>query len=177
MMTHRTGFAGFLTVLGMAGAAFAENLTMDFYHQVNNYFCGPTTTQIVVKYFTGRKVNVYTIAAFENTSPSSGTTSFSVCRGINRFAQTNYVVAQTFNRSRAVLNIQRGTPVPINVKTKYLNYWRGIAAKHYCTVKGYTRGGFYIHDSGWRNGANKWASTVEVTNAVNYHAGRYLVRY
>ena len=141
----------------------------------SGYFCGPVTTQIIVKYFTGRKVDAFLIAKFEGTRSSSGTSSTAVVRGINYYGHTNYVLQHTFNRTRAVANLVRNTPVHINVKTVYLAYTHHYQAKHHTTIKGYTSGGFWICDSAW--GDNRWASTTEVTNAVNYHAGLYSVRF
>lgn len=174
-------WSGGLTKVSLAGTPTSgvTNLTMDWYVQVNNYFCGPTTTQIIAKYYTGIKMDVYTIAAFENTTSYGGTSSHAVCRGINYFGKppTDYFVANTFDPARARLNIQRSTPVHINVKTVYLAYWNGATYRHHCTIKGFTSDGFYIHDSGKRNGADKWASTTEVVNAVNRLGGWYSVRF
>ncbi len=153
----------------------SSNLNMTWYRQVTNYFCGPTTSQMVIKYVSGRYYDQWTIARYEGTSSSSGTSAYNVCKGINRYASAGYVVAHTFNRSRAVNNIQRNKPVPINFKTRYLAYTRYYNAMHHSPIKGFTSGGFYVHDSAW--GANRWASTTEITNAVNYHYGLYLVRY
>ena len=138
------------------------------------YYCGPVTTQTIVNFLTGRTIDPYVIGAFEGTT-TSGTSTAAVVRGINYFGKTNYFVAHTFNRTRAVLNLNRNTPVHINFKTRYMAYTGGSNFKHHSPIKGYTSGGFYIHDTAW--GPNRWASTTEVTNAVNYHAGLYSVRF
>lgn len=141
----------------------------------NAYFCGPVTTQIIVKYLTGRKLDPFVIARFEGTSPSGGTSSAAVVRGLNYYANAGYTLRHTFDPARAVSNLQRNRPVHINVKTVYLSYTHGFQGKHHTTIKGFTSGGFYIHDSGW--GPNRWASTTEVRNAVNYHAGLWSTKY
>ncbi len=139
------------------------------------YFCGPVTTQIIVKYLTDKKLDPFVIARFEGTSPSSGTSSTAVVRGINYYGNGGYTLRHTFDPARAVSNLQRNRPVHINVKTVYLSYTHGFNGKHHTTIKGFTSGGFYIHDSGW--GPNRWATTTEVRNAVNYHAGLWSTKY
>lgn len=151
------------------------NLPMTYYRQVTNYFCGPATAQMVVKYVSGSLVSQYTIASYAGTSPNSGTSAYNVAKAIRTYSGDNYVVLNGFNRDRAVLNIQRNRPVPINIQCRYLAYWGYRSAMHHSPIKGFTSGGFYIHDS-W-TGADEWAASTEVRNAVNYHYGLWSARH
>ncbi len=151
------------------------NLAMTHQYQVTNYFCGPATSQMVVQYLTGRWVSQWTIASYSGTSPSYGTSAANVKNAINYYGGTSYWTAYWFSRDKAVANIQAYRPVPINIQCRYIGYWGYSYAMHHSPIKGYTSGGFYIHDS-W-TGPNEWASSTEVWNAVNYHYGLYSVRY
>jgi uncharacterized protein YraI len=152
-----------------------SNLAMTHQYQVTNYFCGPATAQMVVAYLTGTWVSQYTIASYCGTSPTYGTSLGAVKNAIVHYSGHAYVSAYGFDRSRAVANIQAYRPVPINIQCRYLAYWGYSWAMHHSPIKGFTSGGFYIHDS-W-TGPNEWASSTEVWNAVNYHYGLYALRY
>jgi uncharacterized protein YraI len=174
---------GYVTRVSLSGGGSApppppstlSNLSMDFYRQVTNYFCGPATSQMVIKYVSGSLVSQYTIASYSGTSPSYGTSAAAVASAIRNYSGDGYTVVNGFNRDRAISNIQRNRPVPINFQCRYLAYWGYSSAMHHSPIKGYTSGGFYIHDA-WI-GANCWASSTEVWNAVNYHYGLFSVRY
>lgn len=152
-----------------------SNLSMTFHRQVTNYFCGPATAQMVIQHVSGSLVSQYTIASYARTSPNTGTSLYNVAASIRHYSGHAYAVLNGFNRDRAVSNIQRNRPVPINIQCRYLAYWGYRSAMHHSPIKGYTSGGFYIHDS-WK-GANQWAASTEVRNAVNYHYGLWSARY
>lgn len=152
-----------------------SNLPMTFYRQVTNYFCGPATAQMVIKYVSGSLLSQYTIASYARTSPNTGTSASNVAAAIRYYSGHGYTIVNGFNRDRAVSNIRQNRPVPINFQCRYLAYWNYGSAMHHSPIKGYTSGGFYIHDS-WK-GADRWAASTEVRNAVNYHYGLWSVRY
>lgn len=150
------------------------NLSMTHYYQVNNYYCGPTTAQMVVLYVNGNWVSQYTIAAYCGTSPTYGTSNGGVKQAINYYAGAAYFEA-SYDGQRLRNNIGKYRPCNVNMQCKYLAYWGYSYAMHHSPVKGYTSGGFYIHDS-WM-GPNKWASSTELYNAVVYHYNLTAVRY
>jgi uncharacterized protein YraI len=152
-----------------------SNLPMTYQRQVTNYFCGPATSQMAIQYLTGRLISQYTIASYSGTSPNTGTSAYNVSRAIGYYSGQAYTTLKGFTRDRAVSNIQRNKPVPINFQCRYLGFWNYRSAMHHSPIKGYTSGGFYIHDS-WI-GPDRWASSTEVWNAVNYHYGLFSVRY
>ena len=156
------------------------NLNMTYYRQTLGYGCGPTTGEMVVLYNTGRWYSEVTYARImgSNIPVGSGTSAAEVVKGINYFSGgQNYTLLKGFSRSRTTANINRNRPVPININCRYLAYRGYVTSLHHSPVKGYTSTGFYIHDTNGRFGPNRWASTTEVTNAINYHYGLYSVRY
>ena len=156
------------------------NLNMTYYRQHLGYGCGPTTGEMVVLYITGRWYSEETYANVmgSNIPVGSGTSAAEVVKGINHFSggQT-YTLVKGFSRPRTIANINRNMPVPININCRYLAYRGYVTSLHHSPIKGYTSAGFYIHDTNGRFGPNRWASTTEVSNAVNYHYGLYSVRY
>ncbi len=151
------------------------NLNMEYAKQVTGYFCGPATVQMVAKYCAGSWISQWTLSSYMGTSSWSGTDVGALGRGLRRYANSGYLTATYFNRDRVVKSIGQKFPVAINIQCRYLAYWGYQYAMHYSPIKGYTSGGFYIHDS-WL-GPNKWASSTEVKNAVNYHTAYYYPRY
>lgn len=181
-----TGYVhgGYVTRVALSGGASAppppppstlSNLAMTYYRQVTNYFCGPATAQMTVKHVSGSLISQYTIASYAGTSPNYGTSAAAVASSIRHYSGDGYYIVNGFNRDRAVSNIQRNKPVPINIQCRYLAYWGYRSAMHHSPIKGYTSGGFYVHDS-WI-GPDKWAASTEVWNAVNYHYGLWSARY
>ena len=150
------------------------NLNMEYGRQVTNYFCGPATVQLVARYTSGVWYNQWTISSYLGTNSWSGTDVGALGRGLRRYANSGYLTATYFNRDRVVRNIGLRFPVAINFQGRYLSYINQ-SLMHYSPIKGYTSGGFYIHDTAF--GPNKWASTTEVRNAVNYHTAYYYPRY
>ncbi len=151
------------------------NLNMIHYRQVTGYFCGPTTAQMTIRHVSGRYYSQWTVNSVVHANPSGGSSAYDVSRGIRYYSGQAYVTVSGFSRARVITNINRNKPVPINFKTRYLAYTNYGNYMHHSPIKGYTSGGFYIHDSAW--GPNRWASTTQVTNAVRYHYNLYSVRY
>ena len=172
--------AGVLGALVLAAAgtdaqAQTRNLPVPWYRQVNNYFCGPTSAQMIIKYVSGRYYSQWTVNSVVHANPWSGSSCYQIASGIRHFSGQPYTTVSGFNRSRVVGNINRNKPVEINFKTRYLAYTGYRNFMHHSVIRGYTSGGFYINDTAW--GANRWASTTQVSNAVRYHYNLYIVRY
>ena len=177
-MTRWTaGMAGVL-VLAAAGSdaqAQSRNLPMAWYRQVNNYYCGTATAQQVIRYVSGRYYSQYTVNRIVGANPWSGSSCYNIARGIRYYSGQPYTTVSGFSRARVIRNINANKPVPINFKTRYLAYTGYQNYMHHSPIRGYTSGGFYINDTAW--GANRWASTTQVSNAVRYHYNLYIVRY
>lgn len=150
------------------------NLNMTHYYQVNGYYCGPTSVQMIVLYVSGRWYSQYTIASYCGTSPTYGTSNWAVKQGINYYAGAGYWEAN-YSGDRIRNNISNRRPPNVNMQCRYLAYWGYSWAMHHSPVKGYTSGGFYVHDT-WM-GPSKWASATELYNAVVYHYNLTAVRY
>ncbi len=153
----------------------SSNLNMSHYFQVNNYFCGPTTAQMIIQYVSGRYYSQYTVNNVVGATSWAGSSAYQVSSGIRAYSGQPYTTVYGFSASRSRSNISQNKPVHFNFKTRYLAYTGYKDFMHHSVLKGYTSGGFYIHDTAW--GPNKWASTTEVTNAVVYHHNLYSVRY
>jgi uncharacterized protein YraI len=170
---------GYVTRVALSGSApptgTTSNLPMAWAKQETNYWCGPATAHMTIRYVSGNWVAQSTLAWWMGTTPSLGTGAYVLCDGINHYSGAGYWVAYGFSRDKAVANIQKNKPVPINFNTGYVAYWNYYVAYHHSPIKGYTSGGFYVHDS-WM-GPDKWVSSTEAWNAVNYHYGLYLVRH
>lgn len=152
-----------------------RNLSVIWYRQVNGYYCGPTTGQMILRYLTGRYYSQYTLAATMRTSSYSGTSAANVSYGIRAYGGWGYYTRTGFSRTRVVANINRNVPVHINFKTRYLAYAGYRSTLHHSPIKGYTAGGYYIHDTAW--GPDRWASSTEVYNAVVNHYNLFSTRY
>ena len=151
------------------------NLNMAHYYQVNNYFCGTTAAQMVIRHISGRYLSQWTVNSVVHANAWSGSSVYDIAHGIRYFTGQSYTAVSGFSPSRVINNIRNNKPVPINFKTRYLAYTGYRDFMHHSPIKGYTSGGFYIHDTAW--GPNKWASTTQVSNAVRYHYNLYVVRY
>ncbi len=168
-------YSSYLTKTTTTTSSTLTNLSMAHYYQVNGYFCGPTTAQMTIRHVSGRYYSQWTINGVVHASPSGGSSAYDVSRGIRYYSGQTYTTISGFSRTRVIGNINRNKPVPINFKTRYLAYTGYRDYRHHSPIKGYTSGGFYIHDTAW--GPNKWASTTQVSNAVRYHYNLYSVRY
>jgi len=173
-------YGGYLTQVALGGGSAppppsgTTDLPMTHYYQQTSYTCGPTTAQMVVKYVSGTLVAQSTIAAYCGTTPSAGTSNYMVKQAINYYGGAAYVTA-SYNGQRIRDNISANRPSNCNMKCSYLAYWGYAYALHHSPAKGFTSGGFYIHDS-WK-GPQKWASSTELYNAVVYHYNLTAVRY
>ena len=172
-----TWISGLLTlaVAGLDAQAQSRSLPMIWYRQVTGFYCGPATGQMTIRYVSGRYISQYTLARTMGTTSWSGTSAYNIGRAIRIYTGQPYTTVYGFSRARVIRNINANKPVPINFKTRYLAYAGYRDYMHHSPIKGYTSGGFYIHDSAF--GPNRWASTTQVTNAVRYHHNLYIVRY
>ena len=150
--------------------ANTTNLPMTWYRQVTGWICGPATVQMTAKYVTGTWTSQWTIAAYIGAG-TSGANVGEVLSGLRRYAGSAYRTSYGFSRTVVIANINRNKPVPLLFHCRYLAYTGYSGGGHFSPIKGYTSGGFYIHDSWF--GPGKWASTTQVTNAVNYFTGYY----
>ena len=147
---------------------------MTWYKQATNWWCGPTTAQMTIRYLTGKYYYQSTIARYMGTY-YSGSSCAQINRAIRYYSGYSYVVRYGFDRARVVTNIQKRRPVPINFNGRYLAYTGYHSCGHHSPIKGYTSTGYYIHDSTW--GSNRWASRAQTYNAVRYHHNTYITRY
>ena len=168
-------YSSYLINTPHTGSVISNLGGMVHHYQVTNYFCGPATGQMVIQYVTGTQYSQYTLASYMGTSPDSGTSAQAVASGIRRYSNEPYTTIRGFNRTRVITNINRNRPVPINFNCRYLAYRGYQYGLHHSPIKGYTSGGYYIHDSS--SGPNKWATSTEVYNAVHYHYDLFGVRY
>ncbi len=153
-----------------ATTAVRTNLPMTWFKQVTGWICGPATVQMTAKYVTGTWTSQWTIAAYIGAG-TSGANVGEVLSGLRRYAGSAYRTSYGFSRTVVIANINRNKPVPLLFNCRYLAYTGYSGAGHFSPIKGYTSGGFYIHDSWF--GPGKWASTTQVANAVNYFTGYY----
>lgn len=156
-------------------ATTAKSLNITWYRQVTNYYCGPTTAQMVIRYLSGRYIYQSTLASFMGTTSWAGSSAANVSRGVRYYTGQSYTTVSGFSRTRVVANINRNIPVHINFNCRYLAYTGYRNVRHHSPIKGYTSGGYYIHDSAW--GPDRWASSTQTYNAVRYHYNLYSVRY
>jgi len=150
------------------------NLSMQHYYQSTNYWCGPTTAQMIIKEISGNYVGQGTLASYCGTTSSSGTSNYMVKQAVNHYAPSSYQQL-SYSGSRLRSNISAGKPCNVNMKGMYLAYWNYANVRHHSPAKGFTSGGFYIHDS--YKGPNKWASNTQLHNAVVYHYNLTACRY
>ena len=157
------------TTTGTTTGGTVTNLDMAWAKQVTNYFCGPASIHLMARYLNGTWYDQWTIAYYMGT-PSMGMTDVdSELRGLRRYASSSIWMGGSFNRDVVTANIGRKVPVVPNFNTRYISYWGGYVAGHYSPIKGYTSGGYYVHDT-WQ-GPNMWCSSTEMWNGVNYHTG------
>ncbi len=172
-----------VVLLGSAGAAaISRSLKMTWYKQTTGYYCGPTTVQIMARYFTGAYYVQSTLAAWLGTTSTSGTRTDYTCNGIVQFAKQPYVITYTYSRDRIVNNLNLNCPVPIAFDCRYIKYCKNSngaqsTARHISPIKGYTSGGYLLHDTMW--GPDRWASNTEVYNGGTYlpYGPVVMVRY
>lgn len=155
-------------------ASALTNLNMVHAYQETNYWCGPATAWMVIRHVRGSSVGQGTLAWYMGTT-TSGTSSYQIERAIRNYTGEPYTVISGFSRSRVISNISQNRPVPINFNCRYLAYAGYRTWYHHTPIKGYTDGGFYIHDSNF--GPDRWASSTETWNAVVYCYNLYIVRY
>ncbi len=155
-------------------AASLTNLNMVHAYQETNYWCGPATAWMVIRHVRGSAPSQGTLAGYMGTT-TSGSSSASIMYAVRNWTGEPYTVLSGFNRDRVVSNIRQNRPVPINFNCRYLAYAGYRTWYHHTPIKGYTDGGYYIHDSNF--GPDRWASSTETWNAVVYCYNLFLVRY
>ena len=158
------------TTTGTTTGGTTTNLSMAWAKQVTNYFCGPATVHLMARYLRGAWYDQWTIAYYMGT-PSLGFTDVSgELRGLRNYASASIWMGSGFSRDAVIANIGRKVPFVPNFNTRYIAYWGGYVAGHYSIIKGYTSGGYYVHDT-WQ-GPDRWCSNTEMWNGVNYWTGK-----
>ena len=145
------------------------NLSMAWSKQATNYFCGPCTVHLMARYLAGAWYDQWTVAYYMGTPSMGMTDTGSELSGLRHFASSAIWMGSGFSRDAVIANINRKVPFVPNFNTVYIAYWNGYSAGHYSPIKGYTSGGYYVHDT-WQ-GPDMWCSNTEMWNGVTYHTG------
>ncbi len=172
-----------VVLLGSAGAAsITRSLKMTWYKQTTGYYCGPTTVQMMARYFTGVYYSQTYLAGRLGTTSTTGTRTDSTCNGIVQFAKQPYVITYTYSRDRIVNNLNLNCPVPVAFECRYVKYCKNSSgaqntARHISPIKGCTSGGYLLNDPMW--GPDRWASNTEIYNGTSYlpYGAVVMVRY
>lgn len=164
-------------------------LSVPLYQQINNYYCGPASVQMVLKYL-GDTVSQSTLGSLMNTTPSSGTYVYQIANGLNSYlgsGQYAYIYTSELSfGTKLFTSIDAGYPIICHTQTRELPHYNGHESGHYVVAIGYSwaQGG----SSGGRentvtfndpnNNSNYYGKYTckicEMTNAINANAGLYI---
>ncbi len=150
------------------------NLPMIHRYQPNGYWCVPTSAWMVIRYISGRDVYLPSIAWWMGTT-TKGTLNYKSAAAVTHYTGQPYGWVY-YSRAKVVYNINRNKPHPAPMNMRFIAFaHRSINVFHHVVIKGYTSGGYWIHDPAW--GPNKWASTTEVNNTFRYWDPKFGARY
>jgi hypothetical protein len=147
-----------------AELADTESLSLPLIHftQTAPRYCGPATLQMVAAYLASDVFSQDELAAAMGTDPQDGTSFAALIEAAPAFARTPYAAAE-YSAETVRRNLRGNYPVMAAMDTSYLAYWNYAATYHFSPIKGFTPGGFLIHDS--LQGPDCWVSETELFNA------------
>ena len=163
-----------------------------WYLQETNYWCGPATVKMVVKYVTGRVLSQGSLAREMGTSSNGGTRISESRAALRKYTRQDYDYDR-FSRKTVKSNIDRNHPVAAAFDCRYIRYavnrdGRHSTARHISPISGYTPNGILIYDSMWGDRKDKmaplvkmparYATDTEMINACRYFgSAALLARY
>lgn len=164
-----------------------------WYKQETNYYCGPATVKMTVKYLTGRILSQSALAREMGTVSNGGTSISRSLAAIRKYTGQYYQFA-AFSRTNVKYNIDRNRPVPVAFDCRYIRYavnrdGRQSSARHISPISGYTPNGILVYDSMWGDRRDamyplvkmpaRYATDTEMHNATKYSFGSnaLMVRY
>ncbi len=175
-----SGAADKTRLFGVSGPANSTSAEIDmspyWKKQETNYWCGPATLQMMVRYMKGLYYRQSYLAGWLGTT-RSGTNTNRENAGLERFTGRNFTF-RAYKRSMILDNIRRSAPPVIRFTLRYVSYDGGSSSNHFSAVRGYTPDGYYIADVFY--GPRKWATTTQLYNAthyISYPGWSFQVRY
>lgn len=170
-----------------ARSSSSNYLNVPLYQQINSYYCGPASVQMVVKYCTNSLISQSTLASSMGTSSSGGTYVYQVTQELNkRVGGYQYTGTWEYSFSNGLIySIDKGKPVVCHLMTGSLpNYPTTANSGHYVVATGY-----YVAFSGSSSTSTcryndphynssyygtYTCSISEMTAAINANAGYYI---
>ena len=141
------------------------NLDVPFYKQETGYWCVVASSQMTIRYLSGKYYYQSYLARWLGTT-TAGTLNSKSVDAIRAFTGQPYYYWLGFSRDKIIYNINRSKPVPLPFYAHLMPYSPGIYGGHYGVLKGYTSGGFYIHDAWW---GPRWVTSATMYNASVYN--------
>lgn len=165
----------------------SNSLSVPLYLQEQYYYCGPASTQMVLKYVTGVKYSQSTLASSNNlNTTTNGTYVYKVTEVLNKYITTGqyqHVLTSRYAFGNSLIySIDGNRPVICHVNPQYLPNYTGTATGHYLVSKGYSWGwsGSNYYSTVYYNDSNDdhygtFDSPVSaMENAINQNAGYYI---
>lgn len=179
----------YIKTKSVARSTSGKQLSVPLYQQANDFYCGPASVQMVLRYLTGTTYAQSTLANSMNTSRNGGTYVYCITDELNsRTSSGNYQHLQTYNVSFSnglVYSIDKNKPVICHVMTGALpNYNYSVNTGHYIVATGY-----YVAYSGSSGAATckyndphyddnyygKYTCDIsQMTAAINNNSGFYI---
>lgn len=155
-------------------SAGSKTLNVPLCKQENNYYCGPASVQMVLKYF-GYTATQSKLGSIMNTNSSDGTYVYQIANGLNSYLGSGkYAYIYTSELSfgtKIVPSIDAGYPIVCHTQTKKLPHYDGHASGHYVVVIGYSWA------QGGSTGGRETILTFNDPNNVSKYYGRYTCTY
>lgn len=150
--------------VALSETAETETLSLPLLHFVQTapHYCGPATLQMLAAYLASRAPSQDELAAALGTDPPNGTSFAALIEATPTFALTPYAAAE-YSAEAVRRNLRGNYPVIAAMDTSHLAYWNYAPSYHFSPIKGFTPGGFLIHDS--PQGPDRWVSETELFNA------------
>lgn len=120
-------------------AIITKKLNVSRIVQENNYYCGPASIQMVLKYLGINRTQSH-IASWVGTTQSGGTAAVEVAAYLRDVSGYSYVMRETKDRPlyNVVNTFNDGKPVIYNVRPHYFNNSYSKSTLHYVVGNGYS---------------------------------------
>lgn len=169
-------------------AGATKNLSVPLYKQENDYYCGPASAQMLLKYVKGTLYTQTNLGTAMGTTRASGTLVYKLANTLNSKLGTSsyeYVLDSDYAFGNSLIYcIDKSKPIVCHVDTAALPVYNGTSCGHYIVSIGYSwyasGGSGYskvkYNDPNWNNAfyGTYTCNVTEMSEAINDKAGYYI---
>ncbi len=165
-----------------------KNLTVPLYQQEKDYYCGPASAKMLLKYVKGTLYTQASLATAMGTTRSNGTLVYKLTNTLNSklgSSEYEYVLDSDYEFGNSLIYcIDKSKPIVCHVDTSALPIYNGTSCGHYIVSIGYSwyasgSSGYSkvkYNDPNWNNAyfGTYTCDVDEMRDAINLKAGYYI---